>query len=98
VKHLFWWEHGSRVCNCCWISQHCHSRLWVLQESWPYFTRPEGPGPHLYPRYWVCHCHLKSVILCILRPRSVGWCVLVSDTHLGLWQNFFFPLLFYSFF
>jgi hypothetical protein len=54
-----WWEVGSFAiaADPC---QHSHSRVWVPQDSWPYFTvwnsrLPElgGPGPCIYiPQKW----------------------------------------------
>jgi hypothetical protein len=46
----------SVIYNCCWLCQHSDFWVWVLRDSWPYFTvsdlrfpQPEGPGPRLYP-------------------------------------------------
>jgi hypothetical protein len=46
---VLWREAPSGLRQCS------HSRVWVPQDSWPYFTvsdarlpQPEGPGPHIY--------------------------------------------------
>jgi hypothetical protein len=44
--------------NCCWslpVSQHSHSRFWVLRDPWPYFT--------LSQLWESCNC-LTLLMLC----------------------------------
>jgi hypothetical protein len=84
AEHLFMWGAFSdertglsfRTAAC--PHQLSHSRVWVPQESWPYFTAsdlrlpwPGGSHPHLYPpgTGWPCYT-LKHWVSLSLPPMT----------------------------